>query len=204
MCGSYNNCGGVSCHYNAVHADALAAALLGKLRAAWGDGANVDTILAEVERQDAEEAGRGNRKGETIKRRLRQLDADLAEGIDRLCSIDRDLLVGYQQRLKAMKAERDQLAAELRRAEVEPTGAAELRGKVEGALEVLRRLDAATAAKEPDLLREVLAEVVTKVEVWFSHESSGRRTRCRFARALVWVREDIALIYTMLSGSVEL
>jgi DNA invertase Pin-like site-specific DNA recombinase len=204
MCGSYNNCGGVACHYNAVDADALAAALLGKLKAAWGDGANVDAILAEVGRQDREEAGQGHRKAETIKSRLRQIDADLAEGIDRLRSIDLDLLDGYQQGLKAIKAEREQLAAELRRAEAEPTQAAELRGKIEGALDVLRRLGAATAGQEPDLLREVLAEVVTKVEVWFSHETTGKRTRCRFARALVWVREDIALIYTMLTGSVEL
>jgi DNA invertase Pin-like site-specific DNA recombinase len=202
FCNGYNNSGPVACHYNAVDADALAKALLGKLKAAWGDGANVDTILAEIERQDREEAGQGHRKAETLKRRLRQLDADLAEGIGRLRSIDRSLFDGYQQGLKALQAERDELAAELRRAEAEPTQAAELRGKVEAALDVLRRLDVATAAEEPDLLREVLAEVVSKVEVWFSHESTGKRTRCRFARAPVWVREDIALIYTNLTCSV--
>jgi site-specific DNA recombinase len=204
MCGGYNNGGGASCHYNAVEADPLAAALLGKLKAAWGEETNIDAILAEVERQDREQAGQGHRKADTIKRRLRQLDADLAEGIGRLRSIDRALLDGYQQGLKSLQAERDQLAAELRRAEAQPDRAADLRGKVAAALDVFRRLDAATAAGEPDLLREVLAEAVTKVEVWFSHEPYGKRVRCRFARALVWVPEDVALIYTMLSGSVEL
>jgi DNA invertase Pin-like site-specific DNA recombinase len=203
MCGQYNNCGAVSCHYNAVEADALADALLRKLRAAWGDGVNVETILAEVERQDAAEAAGGHRKAETLKRRLRQLDADLAEGIDRLRSIDRALLDGYQQGLKALQAERDQLAAELRRAADEPSRAEELREKAEGALDVLRRLDGATTAEEPDLLRELLAEVVSKVEVWFHHEPRGKRVRCTFARALVWVREDVALLYAMLPGFVK-
>jgi hypothetical protein len=201
MCSGYDTCGSVTCHYNAVDADGLAGALLSKLKTAWGDEANVDTILAEVERQDAEAAGEGGRKAETIRRRLRQLDADLAEGIGRLRSIDRALLDGYQQGLKAIQAERDQLAADLRRAASESTHADELRGKVEGALEVLRRLDAAAAAGEPDLLRDVLAEVVAKVELWFSHEQEGKRTRCRFARALVWLREDVALIYTEVTNS---
>jgi septal ring factor EnvC (AmiA/AmiB activator) len=184
------------CHYNAVEADRLAGALLGKLKAAWGDGANVDTILAEVERQDAEESGHGTRKAETVRRRIRQLDADLAEGMTRLRSIDRSLLDGYQQGLKELQAEREQLEAELHRAEAQPSRGAELREKAEAAAETFRRLDAATAAGEPDLLREVLAEVVAKVEIWFSHEQEGKRTRCRFARALVWLREDVALIYT--------
>jgi len=69
---------------------------------------------------------------------------------------------------------------------------------------VLRRLDRASTAEEPDLLREVLAEAVTKVEVWFHHEPRGKRVGCAFARALVWVREDVALLYAMLPGSWEL
>ena len=93
---------------------------------------------------------------------------------------------------------------ELRRAADEPSRAEELREKAEGALDVLRRLDGATTAEEPDLLRELLAEVVSKVEVWFHHEPRGKRVRCTFARALVWVREDVALLYAMLPGSWEL
>jgi hypothetical protein len=37
--------------------------------------------------------------------------------------------------------------------------------------------------------------VVTRIEVWFHHEPYGTRTRCKFAQALVWVREDVALVY---------
>jgi site-specific DNA recombinase len=201
MCSGYDTCGSVTCHYNAVDADALAGALLGKLKAAWGDGTNLDAILAEVERQDTEEVSHGKRAAETIRRRMRQLDADLAEGIGRLRSIDRSLLDGYQLGLKVLQAERDGLEAELARAEAGPTRGAELREKAEGALDVLRRLDLAAAAEEPDLLREVLGEAVAKVELWFSHEQVGKRVRCRFAQALVWLREDVALIYTKVTNS---
>jgi hypothetical protein len=96
----------------------------------------------------------------------------------------------------ALQAELNQLAAELKRAEAAPPQAAELREKVGGALDVLRQLDMASAAAEPDLLREVLAEVVAKIKVWFSHKPYGQRVRCRFAQAVVWVREDVALVCT--------
>jgi DNA invertase Pin-like site-specific DNA recombinase len=201
MCSGYDTCGAVVCHYNAVDADALADALLAKLRAAWGDGANVEAILAEVERQDAAEAQTGGHQVESLRRRLRQLDADLAEGVARLVTIDRSLLDGFQQNLKALQAERDQLAKELARTEAGPTRGAELREKAEAALDVLRRLDLAAAAEEPDLLREVLGEAVAKVELWYSHETQGKRTRCRFSRALVWLREDVALIYMKVTNS---
>ena len=204
MCGGYNTCGSAACHYNAVEADPLADAILSKLAVTWGEGTNIDAIMAEIDRQDAAEAGEGGRKVETLKRRLRQLDADLAEGIARLRSIDRSLLEDYQQGVKALRAERDKVDAELRRAGSEPTRAADQRQQVEGAVDVLRRLDVASAADEPDLLRDVLAEAVTKIEVWFCHEPRGKQIRCKFARALVWVREDVALLYSIVPNSWEL
>jgi DNA invertase Pin-like site-specific DNA recombinase len=195
FCGGYYNCGSGMCHYNAVEADALADALLGKLRACWGDEFNIEAVRAELLRQYEGEAGEGGRQVESLKRRLRQLKGDLAEGIDRLRSIDRSLLARYQEGLKALQAEQDQLEAELRHAESAPRPAEALLAKVDRAVAKLQELSTAVAAKEPDRLRELLAEVVTKVEMWFSHETQGKRVRCKFARGLVWLREDVALIY---------
>jgi site-specific DNA recombinase len=204
-CTAYNNHGSDVCHYNAVDADALADSLLGKLRVEWQGGANLDAIMAEVERQDAEDTATGSRKAEPLRRRLKQIETDLAEGLARLRSIDRALFDGYQEGLKQLQAERQQVEADLRQAEATPTRAEDQRRQVEGALKVLRRLDMATAADEPDLLREVLAEVVTKIEVWFSHEPWGtKRVRCKFAQAPVWVREDVALLYANVRSAWEL
>ena len=195
-CGQSSH-GGDSCHYNAVDADALTDALLRKLRAAWSQNVNLDAIMAEVERQEATGEIAGGHKAESLRRRLRQLDADLAEGMARLRTIDLSLIQGYQEGLKVVQAERDEKAAELNRLETEPTPAAERRRRVEEAMTVLRRLNLASAEGEPDLLRELLAEAVAKIEVWFHHEPFGKtKTRCKFARALVWVREDVALLCT--------
>jgi DNA invertase Pin-like site-specific DNA recombinase len=200
FCGGYNHSGPGTCHYNAVAADALADALLAKLRSAW-EGCNLGAIEAELERQYAEEARAGGHKAEGLRRRLRQLDADLAEGIGRLRSIDLKLLDGYQENLKALQAERDGVEAELRREESSPRPAGEIMAKVKKAVAKMQALDSAAGAKEPDLLRELLAEVVAKVEVWFHHERQGKRVRCIFAKALVWVREDVALLYTNLTSA---
>jgi hypothetical protein len=113
----------------------------------------------------------------------------------RLRAIDLSLLDGYQDGLKALQEERRQLAAELDRLEATPDRKEQLLERVDAAMGLLDRLDAAAAGAEPDLTREVLAEVVTRIEVWFVHERHGRRTRCHFTRALVYVREDVALVY---------
>jgi site-specific DNA recombinase len=201
FCGGYYNCGSGLYHYNAVAVDALADALLRKLRGIWGEGTSVDALMAEVERQDAEEAGEGGRKVESLRRRLRQREADLAEGIDRLRSIERSLLKGYQEGLKAIQVERDQVEAELRRAEATPTQAVDQRRQVEAAVDILRRLDAASTAGEPDLLRDVLSEAVDRIELWFSHDTHGKRVRCKFVQALVWVREDVGLLCTNVNNA---
>jgi site-specific DNA recombinase len=200
FCGGYNHHGAGPCHHNAVDADALAEAVLDKLRAVWNLPVNVEAILAEVERQDAEEAREGGHKAESIRRRLRQLDHDLAEGIARLRSIDLTLLDGFQQGLKDLQVERDQLERELRLVESEPTRTADLRRQVEKAQQVLTRLSLAAAAAEPDLLREVLSEAIARIEVWFAHKQHSKQVRCTFAKALVWLREDVALIYESLTA----
>ena len=76
----------------------------------------------------------------------------------------------------------------------QPRPAEDVLAQVDAAVALLRSLDAAAAAREPDLVLELLAQVVTKVELWFSSEQQGKRVRRRFARALVWVREDVALV----------
>jgi hypothetical protein len=155
-------------------------------------------ILREVERQDAEEASRGGHDAEALRRRLRQLDAELTEGYARLVNIDRQLLAGFQKRLKGVQAERDRLAGELARAEAGPSYSKDLKEQARAAVDALKRLD---ATAEPEALKELLAEVVTKVECWFVHQKQGKRTRCRFAKALVWLREDVALVYSIVASS---
>jgi DNA invertase Pin-like site-specific DNA recombinase len=202
FCGGYNHYGKGPCHYNAVAAAPLTDALLAKLREAWV-GLNLDAIVRELQRQYDEEAQAGGQKAEVLRRRVRQLDADLAEGIARLRSIDLSLLDGYQKGLKALQAERDQAEADLRREEAAPRPAGETMARVKKAVAKLQALSTAAAASEADLLRELLAEVVTKIEVWFHHEQTPRRVRCKFARALVWVRDDVALLYTDVAKQAE-
>jgi site-specific DNA recombinase len=202
FCGAFNACGPDACHYNAVLADALADALLAKLRTAWGED-NIDTIRDELVRQYTAEAAVGGRKVEGMRRRLKQLDADLAAGIARLCTIDMSLFDGYQANLKTMQAVRDRLGAELRREEATPTPAGDVLRRVDAAVVKMRALSSAAASKEPDLLRELLAEVVERIEVWFHHEPYGKKTRCKFAKALVWVREDVSLLYANVLNASE-
>lgn len=204
FCGGYNACGADACHYNAVDADGLAKALLRKLRAAWTRGGNLDKVREEVMRQDAAELKAGDGRADALGRRLRQLDKDLAAGIGRLRSIDPDLLDGYQVGLKALQKEKSEAEAELKRIEDTPDAKEDLLRQVDAAVAVLRRLEAAVdavtgddaGAGAGDDLRAVLSEVVTRIEVWFSHEPYGKRTRCKFLRAPVYVREDVALVYT--------
>ncbi len=63
------------------------------------------------------------------------------------------------------------------------------------------RLQAALRDEDGPALRAVLVEVIDRVELFFEHQQAGDGTRCRFARGLVYLRDDVTIQYTSVHSS---
>jgi hypothetical protein len=102
---------------------------------------------------------------------------------------DEALVPTLRKHLKAVTSERDELAKQLESAKRSRRPAGDLEALVEEAMAVAGRFDAALTAEDNDLLRDVLGEVISYVELFFNHApAAGGKTHSEFARGLIYLR----------------
>ncbi len=194
LCNGYNLYGTHVCKRNGVNADALERAVLRKLEALAQDflaPGNVEALRAEIARQDAAEQGRGAGDEKRLRARLADLERKVKQAAGRvLDEEDPRLVPELRAALKARQDERDSAAAELEAAGARPSPAADLEADVDAAVAVMGRLVESLREGDAEALRAVLVEMVSYVELWFRHEPHGTRTRCHYARGLVYRRQD--------------
>jgi hypothetical protein len=82
--------------------------------------------------------------------------------------------------------------AELRRIE-SGEAAGGLEWSIADAAAVLWRLQDAVRDDDAPLLREVVREMVDRIELHWDHEEKGAKTYCRFERGVVWLRMPEAM-----------
>jgi DNA invertase Pin-like site-specific DNA recombinase len=195
LCSRYLRGGKSACQWNGVDADRLGRAVLRKLRSVW---LNPDVLAAtreEIRRQDRAERCGDPERLESLRGRLRALERQLEQAADRvLKEEDESLLPALRQRMKSVVARRDAAAAEVDAlGRADPSAAvADAEAEVDAALALAGRLEDAMTADDLGLLRAVLQETLSYVEVLFNHRPWGKKTRCEFARALVY-RRPLAL-----------
>jgi DNA invertase Pin-like site-specific DNA recombinase len=193
-CCGYNRGGKVVCQVNGISADALARAVLRRLREGWLNPAALEALRAEIRRQDEQERGEGPARLEALRVRLQALERKVDQAAGRLLEEeDGALLPGLRQKMKELVQQRDALAADLDtlgKASARGGPAADAEAAVEAALAMMGRLDTATEADDAVALRAVLQEAVSFVELHFDHQPYGRRTRSVFSHGLVHRRTD--------------
>jgi hypothetical protein len=144
----------------------------------------------------------------SLRQRIDELDREIAAGMERLPLISEKLLAGFQAMLEGKQEERDRKDAELRLA-LEGAECEELKTleeELQAAEEWLRRLREAILADEPSLIRAVLKQFVTKVELFFTHKGIGpaeSKTRkpgrkqkigCKLKFGRIYLRCDLRLV----------
>jgi DNA invertase Pin-like site-specific DNA recombinase len=191
LCSRYLRGGKEACSWNGVDADRLGRAILRKLRSVWLSRDVLEATREEIRRQDQAERSGDPARLESLRGRLAALERQLEQAADRvLKEEDESLLPALRQRMKAVLAQRDALAADVAALErAEPSAAVgDAEAEVDAALALAGRLEEAMNADDVGLLRAVLQETLSYVEVLFTHRPWGKKTRCEFARALVYRR----------------
>jgi DNA invertase Pin-like site-specific DNA recombinase len=202
LCGTYNRAGGPSCQYNAVDADALARAVVKKLREHLLGPEALDALREEIKRQ-GKEAAAGGGNLTALEGRL----AQLAKGVERAArrvvgEEDEALVPALRKQLQAVQREHDELARQVAAARRSGRPGATAEEVIAEALALAGRLDEALAKAGGDQLRAVLGEAISYVELFFEHAptATGKRVRSRYARGLIYVRPQRWNEYTQVNG----
>ncbi len=97
-------------------------------------------------------------------------------------------------KLDQLRQERDQLQQQLDSpGRTETHSARERDQEVEAALDELRTLRESLNAAEPGELRELISGIVVRIELEFSHDTSGKQTRNTIKRGKVLIRPEAGL-----------
>jgi hypothetical protein len=205
LCGSYNRCGGPACQCNAVDADRLARAVIGKLRDHLFSPAALEALRAEGRRQ-AEAGAAGGKALAQMEGRLAQLARAVERAARRVVEEEDDALVpDLRRQLKGVRAEHDELAKQVEAARLSQQKPEDLDVLVDEAVAQAGRLEEALTSADSDMLRDVLGEAVSYVEPFFGHEPWGKkgRTHSTFVKGLIYLRPQRWNEYIGVNSSLE-
>jgi DNA invertase Pin-like site-specific DNA recombinase len=165
-CGGYKAYGKDYCHRNQVREAPLVKAVLDLVRKTFLDPDALAALRAEM--TELEKARRSDVNLGKLRRTLAQLEADIRKGDGRLVTLPEDRLPGLVQELRRLEGERDAVRAELHRAENESL-TADLDTQVAEAEGYLWKLQEALQQQDAPLLRQLLREMVSRIELRWTH-----------------------------------
>jgi DNA invertase Pin-like site-specific DNA recombinase len=203
ICINYAKRGLVACNRNAIfeaplfgavakklEAELTAPGVLARLEEAVRDRARQADRRAELDRAARDQArGRAAELDDLIVRSARQLITEDDPAVQAACRADIIRMTGERDRLQKIAEAPDPAPQE------EDTEAL-----VKEAMAQALRFREALAEGEPAEVRAVLAELVDKVELFFDHQRTSRGVSSTFAKGLLYLREDNALVSLLSSA----
>jgi DNA invertase Pin-like site-specific DNA recombinase len=196
ICGKYREYGTTACHRNTIREKPLLESILAVLLDDVLDPTRLDAIETEMVRQLEAERDAGG--VERLRQRIAALERDIAQGNVKLIRLPEDRLPGVVATLRAWEDEKAGLEARLRELE---TGEGQQQQVLDEARRQLWRLREALEGDDEEAQAAVIREVVSKVEVRFTHERThGKRSPAgkgkahnRPVGAVLYVRPGLGL-----------
>ena len=176
-CRTYHQSGATVCHHNAIKEAPLVACVSRKIQERYLSDAALARLRGAMEK--AQERSRPSpRDVDRFRRDIEKLDQKIEQGADRVFEAPEDLLPTLYRKLEDLRSERDRLKAEL-----DALGSREARSNgqddkvVDRAIDALRDLGEALCKANPKDTKELLSRIVTKIELHFEGNDTGRKNR---------------------------
>jgi site-specific DNA recombinase len=189
ICGGFNNDTKHRCHKNTVHEDAVLEALLTALQRQFLNPERLDELRAEIRRQ--EEAERDPQTVDALRQRITDLKSQIKQGNVNLATLPSDRHPGviavvreWEEQLALSLAELDRLT--------ETSLIESLDAEVEQITSHLWDLREAIQEGDPAALRASLRELVSRVELRFTHKTVVKYTRSKLVGGTIHLRPEEA------------
>jgi len=182
ICSTFTRSGAnndTGCKHFAIRQEVILEAVLGKLRETLLAGGNMDRLRAALRKELRERATTPKKSNlEALRRRHRDLIKQVDRGAERLLTAPESLLDVLTEKLSTMKRERDHVGIE-RQAVEKATEPVDVEAEVERASGKVWTLVEELKDAEPARMRELLGQLVERVELRFSHRQNGKRREFR-------------------------
>ena len=191
VCSQHQYQGAHLCHRNMIHESVILDQVVAVLQRDYLNPDNLQNLREEMERQLA--AGRQEGEVKKLASQIAALSRKIDQGHENLLLLPAERHPALLAKLAAWERERDDLVNRSREID---RGEAKIKEVVELAEKHLWRLRESIQSADPGLVRAVVREVLTKVELHFEQLPRGRS---RLVRGVLYLRsgpEGLSLTYS--------
>lgn len=195
-CSRYHQEGKQACFHNSVMEEKLLVAIVRKLKGVFLDPKNRKKIREEARRQAATTTDDNAKQRNSLERQHKTLDTKITQAMERMAIIDRELLGEFSATVRGWKEERDRIQAQLKHlgGQTNPPDVEALVRAAESLVENLESVvTSGTAKGDAALVREMLRELVDKVELQFNLVEKAKKTSTKFAQGIIYLKPQLTL-----------
>jgi DNA invertase Pin-like site-specific DNA recombinase len=174
-CNKYDPSGNVVCDYNAVYESWLYDQVIDVIQQETLAPERIKALRDEARRQDDEE--RSADAVTILRKRLGEIEARIARGNETLLMLPPDRVAASIGTLRGWENERDQLRVEIARRQGEGGALTELDDAIQACEEMLWKLREAKEAEDDLLMRQIIREAVSRIELRWERRPYGTKTR---------------------------
>jgi site-specific DNA recombinase len=190
LCNSFGSKGKAACYCNKAHEAPLIGCIIGKVQEQFLNPDNIKRLEEELRRQLAGREVGQKKDTDRRQKQFDELDAKIDKAKRRLVEVDSDMLTVVQEHLRELLSKRDAMEGETnavgrpqakRNAKADET--------VEQAIGVLWSLHERLQTTDQHQLRELMRELIDRIDLSFEHEQLKTYTRNRFVRGVISFRD---------------
>ena len=202
-CSSHHFQGKKVCTRNTIPEASLLDCVVRIVQQRYLSSGNLDQLRDAIRQQQTQDSQPEPLDTDGIRKRVAELDRLIDNGAERIFSAPSSLTSTLYKKLEQLRAERDRFRAQLEDAKRQHNGA-DQQGteEVEKAISALQDLSGAFEGADPANTRELLASLVSRVDLFFDRHKCRKYTRTSFREGLIHIRPDPA--FTSLSTTSHL
>lgn len=199
ICGKYNAHGKHGCQCNTITERQLVNAIANRIQQTFLEPANLRRLRHEIKRQ-IREAGQPIDLA-SVNKQITALDEKIDKALERLLTMPADLVPALTRKVQAWQSQRDDMRPQLAAAAKAKASAVDENEIVDSAIKKLSRLTEEIHGADPTKVRELIRQVVCRIECLFDHVPIGNngRLQSRLRKGTIHVRPD-AFIRVVPSG----
>jgi DNA invertase Pin-like site-specific DNA recombinase len=180
ICSTYNTA--AACNAHAVKQDDLIRFLVAKIQRTFVPGGNVERLRDRI----AEEL-KTRKPADDEAKRLTKLDRDVERAVGRAARCEDDAVAEMLlKEVTTMRRERDEIQKQVDRSATATPNVPD----VAVIMRWLEKLNADIQSKDPERLRDVFQNMVSRIELHFGLVKGNKRDRYPFERGTVFLREN--------------
>jgi site-specific DNA recombinase len=204
ICGRYNSFGkGGGCQCNTITERQLVNAVIRRIQQDFLDPANLSKLRQELTRQVKGKSPGDATTAKRLRGRIAELEKNIDRGNEQLLLLPPDMIADASAKIREWRTERDRLQGEVQSMNTAGADTKSQQEKIERAVAQLWKLRDGLNDRTPRQFREVVRQMVARIDCRFILVPFGKKGRMRSELAVgrIHLRPDVAVSRDVPSGS---